>query len=97
MYPVVVTLRPHPLSLDSTLPHFLEGLKLNESGFAIVLHVLHELHELLLQLLQLVHLLHAAAPVIDMTKKTSIKILSAFNIVFCIIYILLGVFNNNSF
>jgi hypothetical protein len=34
-------------------------------------------------------LLHAAAPVIDMTKKTNVKIHTALIIFFCIIYILL--------
>ena len=32
---------------------------------------------------------HAAAPVIDMTKKTNVKIHTALTIFFCIIYILL--------
>jgi hypothetical protein len=101
MDPVVVTLRPHPLSLDNTLPHFLEGVNLNVSAFATVLHALQELeqllqllHELLLQLLhELLHEppLHAAAPVMDMTKKINVKIHNVFIIVF-IVYVLRNIF-----
>jgi hypothetical protein len=92
--PTVVTLRPHPLSLESTLPHFLEELNLNVSAFATVLHALQELEQLLHELLLHEPLLHAAAPVIDMTKKTNVKIQSVFIIVF-IIYILRSFFQTN--
>jgi hypothetical protein len=55
VFDTLTTLIPVPLSLDSTFPLYLDGLKLNVSGFA----------------LQDAHV--AAAPVIDRTKRSSVK------------------------
>jgi hypothetical protein len=76
--PVVTTFFPAPMSFDNTLKHLvaLHGFKVNISFFASILHevdLVQELEE------------HAAAPVIDMTKKTNVKTHTALTAFFCII------------
>jgi hypothetical protein len=74
MTPVVVTFLPAPISFDNTLKHLvvLQGFKVNTSFFASILQKA-ELHV-------------AAAPVIDRTKKTNMKMPTDLTTVFCIIF-----------
>jgi hypothetical protein len=75
MTPVVVTFLPAPISFDNTLKHLvvLQGFNVNTSSFAFILQKAE---------LQFA----AAAPVIDKTKKTNIKIPTDLTTVFCIIF-----------